>query len=177
MSRVFWSMHLHYTAILFFFSWNLKNIFLHEIWRIFPRSFDIVEHLMSLQDIKYFVQNKGESSLFFIDNIQHVMWPFLNDFILPAAWRVFVRKHLKVCYSLLQWSNIGTAIWCITCTVRFFGSLLRIFSSFPPICVCKIEVLWKVASSCAEDLKPDFLYLAEYSVKNFITRQYLVNLM
>ena len=41
-SRVFWSMHfrsmhLHYTAILFFFSEVL-----HEIWRIFPQSFDIV---------------------------------------------------------------------------------------------------------------------------------------
>ena len=37
MSRVFQSMHLHYTAILFFFSEVL-----HKIWRIFPRSFDIV---------------------------------------------------------------------------------------------------------------------------------------
>ena len=99
----------------------------------FPDRLILLSHLMSLQDIKYFVQNKGESSLFFIDNIQHVTWPFMNDFILPAAWRVFVRKHRKVCCSLLQWSNIGTAIWCRTCTVRFFGSLLRIFSSFPPI--------------------------------------------
>ena len=36
-SRVFQSMHLHYTAILLFFS-----EILHEIWRIFPQSFDIV---------------------------------------------------------------------------------------------------------------------------------------
>ena len=34
---VFRSMHLHYTAILSFFSEVL-----HKIWRIFPRSFDIV---------------------------------------------------------------------------------------------------------------------------------------
>ena len=39
-------------------------------------------------------------------------------------------------------------------------------------------VLWKVASSSAKDMKPIFfIYLAKYSVKNFITtRQYLVNL-
>ena len=122
---------------------------------------------MSLKDIKYFVQNKGESSLFFIDNIQHVTWPFLNDFILPAAWCVFVRKHRKVCCSLLQWSNIGTAIWCRTCTVRIFRSLLRIFWSFLPIWVCEIEVLWKVASSCAEDLKPNFFILSPVQREEF----------
>ena len=74
--------------------------------------------------------------------------------------------------------DVHTWIWCRICTVHFFRSLLRIFSSFPPIWVCEMKVLWKVASSRAEDLKPVFLYLAEYSVKNFITtRQYLVNLM
>ena len=105
------------------------------------------------------------------------MWPFLGAFILPAAWRVFVRKHRKVCCSLLQWSDVHTWIWCRTCTVHFFRSLLRLFLSFPPIWVCEMKALWKVASSRAEDLKPVFLYLAEYSVKNFIsTRQYLVNL-
>ena len=95
------------------------------------------------------------------------MWPFLNDFILPAAWCVFVRKHCKVCCSLLQWSNIGTAIWCRTCTVRFFRSLLRIFSSFPPIWVCKMKVLWKVASSHAKDLKPVFLILIRVQHEEF----------
>ena len=71
----------------------------------------------------------------------------------------------------------NTVVWCRTWIVRFFRSLLRLFSSFPPIWVCEMKVLWKVASSRAIDLKPVFLYLAEYSVKNFITtRQYLVNL-
>ena len=87
---------------------------------------------MSLQDIEYFVQNKWESSLFFINNIWHVMWPFLNAFILPAAWCVFVRKHWKVCCGLLQWSDRGTVtvVWCRTCTVRFFRRLSRIFFKF-----------------------------------------------
>ena len=118
-----------------------------------------------------------EKAVFFIDNIRNITWPFLSAFIFPAVWRVFVQKHRKLCSSLLQWSDIGTVVWCRTCTVRFFRSLLRLFSSFPPIWVCKMKVLWKVASSRAEDLKPVLLYLAEYSVKNFITtRQYLVNL-
>ena len=106
------------------------------------------------------------------------MWPFLSAFIFPAAWRVFVWKHRKVCCSLLWRSDVGTVVWCRTCTVRFFRSLVRLFSSFPPIWVCEIKVLWKAASSRTEDLKPVFLYLAKDSVKNFITtRQYLVNLM
>ena len=114
----------------------------------------------------------------FIDNIWHVTWPFPNDFILPATWHVFVRKHQKVCCSIHQWSDVGTSIWCRTCNVRFFRSLLRIFSCFPLIWVCKMKVLWKVASSGAEDLKTVFLYSAKYSVKNFITtRQHVVNLM
>ena len=97
-------------------------------------------------------------------------------FIFLTAWRVFVRKHRKVCCSLLQWCDNGTVVWCRTCTVRFFRSLLRLFSSFPPIWECEMKVLWKVASSRTKDLKPVLLYLVKYSVKDFITtRQYLVN--
>ena len=106
------------------------------------------------------------------------MWPFLSAFfIFLAAWRVFVQKHQKVCCSLLQWSDVGTVVWCRTCTVRFFRSLLRLFSSFPPIWVYKIKVLWKNGIFPHRRFQTCFLYLAEYSVKNFITtRQYLVNL-
>ena len=145
------SMHLHYTAILSFFSEVL-----HKIWRIFPQSFDIV--VISNVPTRYliFCTKQTRKQSHFIDNIQHVTWPFLNDFILLAAWRVFVRKHWKVCCNILQWSDIGTSIWCRTCTVRFFRSLLRLFSFFPPIWVREMKVLWKVASSCAEDLKPVF---------------------
>ena len=41
----------------------------------------------------------------------------------------------------VQWSDVE----------RFFKSLLRLFSSFPPIWVCEMKVLWKVASSRAKD--------------------------
>ena len=39
----------------------------------------------------------NEKAVFFIDNIWMVTWPFLSAFIFPAAWRIFVRKHLKRC--------------------------------------------------------------------------------
>ena len=134
------------------FARNLKNISLIiwyccNIWRPYK-----------ISNILYKTNEKAIS--FFIDNIQNVTWPFLSAFIFPAAWRVFVRKHQKVCCSLLQRSDVGTVVWCRTCNVRFFRSLLRLFSSFPPILVCEMKVLWKVASSRAEDLKPIFLYTA-----------------
>ena len=84
----------------------------------FPRSFDIV--VISDIPTRYLIFcTKWESSLFLIDNIRNVTWPFLSAFIFPAAWRVFVRKHRKVCCRLLQWSNAGTVVWCRTCTALF----------------------------------------------------------
>ena len=165
-------MHLHYTAILVFlwrsFARNLKNVspivwYCCNIWCPYK-----------LSNILYKTNEKAVS--FFIDNIRNVTWPVLSALIFSAAWRVFVRKHRKVCCSLLQWCDVGTVVWCRTCTVCFFRSLFTLFSSFPPIWVCEMKVLWKVASSRAEDLKPVFSHLVEYSVKDFITtRQYRVN--
>ena len=152
---------------------------LHEIWRTFPQSFDIV--VISDVPTRYliFCTKQTRSSLFFLSTTSGTSRDLSpSAFIFPAAWRVFVRKHRKVCCSLLQWCYVGKVVWYKTCTVRFFRSLLRLFSSFPPIWVCEMKVLWKVASSHTEDLKPVFLYLVEYSVKDFITtRQYLVNVM
>ena len=160
---------------------NTRGVFsevLHKVWRIFPWSFDTV--VTSDVPTRYliFCTKTRKRSLFLSTTsgtARDLYW--MTSFSRPQ-WRVFVRKRWKVCCSILQWSDVGAAIWCRTCTVRFFRSLLRISSSFPPILVCEMKVLWKVASFRAEDLKPVFLYLAEYSVKNFITtRQYLVNLM
>ena len=67
---------------------------------------------------------------------------FPSAFIFPAAWRVFVRKHRKVCCSLLQWCDVGAVVWRRTCTVRFFRSLLRLFSSFLPIWMCESGGGW-----------------------------------
>ena len=130
------------------FARNLKNIspiiwYCCNIWRPYK-----------ISNILYKTNEKAVS--FFIDNIRNVTWPFPGAFIFPAAWRVFVRKHRKVCCSLLQWCDVSTVVWRRTCTVHFFRSLLRLFSSFPPIWMCEMKVLWKVASSRAEDLKPVF---------------------
>ena len=163
---------LHSDTSFFFqrsFAWNLKNIS-PIVWYCCN-----IRRPNKISNILFKTNEKAVS--FFIDNIRNVTWPFLSTFIVLAAWCVFVWKHWKVCCSLLQWSDVGTVVWCRTCTVCFFRSLLRLFSSFPLIWVCEMKVLWKVASSRAEDLKPVFLYLAEYSVRNCImTRQYLVNL-
>ena len=151
---------------------------LHEIWSIFPQSFDtVVIFDVPTKYLIFCTKQTRKQSLFYRQHPEcHETFPPPSALIFPAAWRVFARKHRKVCCSLLQWCDIGTVVWCRTCTVRFFRSLLRLFSSFPPIWVCEMKVLWKVASSCAKDLKPIFLYLVEYSLKDFITtRQYLVN--
>ena len=91
---------------------NLKNIspivwYCCNIWRPYK-----------IANILYKTNEKAVS--FFIDNIRNVTWPFPSAFIFPAAWRVFVWKHRNVCCSLLQWCDVGTVVWCRTCTVRFF---------------------------------------------------------
>ena len=113
-SRDFRSMHLHYTAILVFFhrsfARNLKNIsrivwYRCNIW-----------HPYKISNIVYKTNKKTVS--FFIDNIQNVTWPFPSAFIFPAAWRVFVRTHRKMCCSILQWCDVMSAtqllLWCKT---------------------------------------------------------------
>ena len=130
----------------FFFSATL-----HEIWRIFPWSFDVVISDVLTRYLIFCIKQTRKQSLF-NNNIRNITWPFQSAFIFPAAWCIFVRKHREVCCSLLQWCDVSTVVWCRTCTVHFFRSLLRLFSSFPPIWVCKMKVLWKVASSHAEDL-------------------------
>ena len=148
-SRVFRFMHLHCTAILGFFqrsfARNLKNIspivwYCCNIWRPYK-----------ISNILYKTNEKAVSFLSTTSGTSRDLSCDALAFIFPAAWRVFIRKHWNVCCSLLQWCDVGTVVWCRTCTVRFFGSLLRLFSSFPPIWVCKMKVLWKVASSRAKD--------------------------
>ena len=141
---------------------------LHEILRIFPQSFDIV--VISDVPTRYLIfctKQTRKQSLFYRQHPErHATFPRVTSFF-SAAWRVFVRKHRKVCCSLLQWCDVGTVVWCRTCTVRFFRSVFRLFSSFPPIWVCEMKVLWKVASSCAEDLKPDFFILGRVQREGF----------
>ena len=108
------------------------------------------------------------------------MWPFPSAFIFPAAWRVFVRKHQKVCCSLLQWCNIGTVVWRRTCNVTIcmlFQEFVEIIFKFSADLGVRNESTVKSGIFPRRRFKTCFLYLAEYSMKNFITtRQYLVNL-
>ena len=132
------------------FARNLKNIspivwYCCNIWRPYK-----------VCNILYKTNEKAVS--FFIDNIRNVTWPFLSAFIVPAAWRVFVWKHRKVCCSLLQWCDVSTVVWCRTCNVHFFRSLLRLFSSFPPIWVCGSTV--KSGILPCRRFETSFLYLA-----------------
>ena len=154
-------MHLHYTAI---FGGVFSEV-LHEIWRIFPRSFDIVVISdVPTSNILYKTNEKAVSFLSTTSSTSRdISW--VPSFSQPHG--VFARKHWKVCCSLLQWSDVHTWIWCRTCTVRFFRSLLILFSSFQLIWVCKMKVLWKVASSRAEDLKPVFFILSQVQREEF----------
>ena len=76
-SRVFRSMHLHYTAILVFFSEVL-----HEIWRIFPWSFDIV--VISDVPTRYLIfctKQTRKQSLFYRQHPEyHVTFPRVPSF-------------------------------------------------------------------------------------------------
>ena len=122
---------------------------LHENCRIFPWSFDIV--VTSDIPTRY---------LIFFTNFLLTTFSMSCDFSWMPSFSqlhgVSLFGNIKMCCSLLQWSDVHTWILCRTCTVRFFWSLLRIFSSFPLFWVCEMKILLKVASSCAEDLKPVF---------------------
>ena len=144
------------------YSFSFSKV-LHEIWRIFPWLFDTV--VISNIPTRYLIfctKQTRKQSLFYRQHPErHV------TFIFPATWRVFVWKHWKVCCSLLQWSDVGTVVWCKTCTVCFFRSLLRLFSSFLPIWVCEMKVLWKMASSRTKDLKPICFILSRVQHEEF----------
>ena len=121
-SHVFRSMHLHYTAILVFFSEVL-----HEIWRIFPRSFDIV--VISDVPTRYLIfctKQTRNQSLFY-----NVTWPFPEclHFFWPRGMSLFGNTESCVVVSfsgaiLVQWSDVEHAL----CT--FSGVCLDYFQVF-----------------------------------------------
>ena len=129
------------------FAWNLKNI----SW--------IVWYCCNIQrpyKISNILYKTNEKAVSFLSTTSRTSRDFSRVHSFSRPHGVFVRKHRNVCCSLLQWWDVSTVVWRRTCTVRFFKSLLRLFSSFPPIWVREMKVLWKVASSRAEDLKPVF---------------------
>ena len=89
-SRVFRSMHLHYTAILFLLLLFFSEV-LHEIWRIFPRSFDIV--IISDVPTRYLIfctKQTRKQSLFYRQHPErHVTFPFC------VTWRSEQRHAMR----------------------------------------------------------------------------------
>ena len=171
-SHVFWSMHLHYTAILvcFFqrsFAQNLKNISLIiwyccNIWRPYK-----------ISNILYKTKKKAVSFLSTTSGMSRDL-SWMTSFSWPHGMSLF--RNIERCV-VLSFSGPTLVQHAVEhCTVRFFRSLLRIFWSFPPVWVCKIRYCEKWHLPVPKIWNP-FFYLAEYSMKNFITRQYLVNLM
>ena len=97
------------------FAQNLKNIS-PIIWYCCN-----TRHPYKISNILYKTNEKAVSFLSTTSGTSHDLSP--SAFIFLAAWHVFVQKHRKVCCSLLQWCDVGTVVWCRTCTVRFFRSL------------------------------------------------------
>ena len=125
-------MHLHYTVILGFFqrsfAWNLKNIS-PIVWYCCN-----IRRPYKISNILYKTNKKAVSFLLTTSGTScDLSW--MTSFSWPHGVSLF--RNIE--RYLLQWSHVGTAVWCRTCTVRFFGSLLRIFWSFPPIWVCEIK--------------------------------------
>ena len=129
---------LHSNTLQFFqlsFAWSLKNIS------------PIISYRCNIWCYTKY--------LIFLHLAQHVTFPeWLHS---PGRMVCLCSQTLKGVsqYSSVAWCN--TSVWCRTCTVRFLRSLLRIFSSFQPIWVFEMKVLWKVASSYVEDLKTVFI--------------------
>ena len=122
---------------------------LHEVWRIFPRSFDIVvTSYVPIRYLTFCTKQTRKQSLFLSTTSgtsRDLSW--MTSFSWPHGVSLF--GNIKRCV-------VSSAIWCRTWTVCFFRSLLRIFSSFPPISVCEMKVLWKVAHSCAKRFETHF---------------------
>ena len=129
---------------------------LHKIWRIFPRSYDVV-----ISDVPYKVANilfkTNEKAVSFLSTTSGMSRDLsrVHSFSRPHGVSLFGNIERCVVVSIsgatsVQWSDVEPAL------CAFFRSLLRLFSSFPPIWMCEMKVLWKVASSHAEDLKPVF---------------------
>ena len=162
-SHVFWSMHLHYTAILVFFqrsfARNLKNISLIvwyccNIWR--PYKISNILYKTNKKAVSFLSTTSGTSC--------DLSW--VPSFSRPHGVSLFgnIKRCVVVSFSGLTYiheSDVEHAL------CAFFRSLLRLFSSFPPIWVCEMKVLWKVASFRAEDLKPVFLILSRVQREEF----------
>ena len=161
------------------FAWNLKNISL-IVWYCCN-----IWHPYKISNILYKTNKKAVSFLLTTSGTSRYLSRD-KDAMLPGKWRyspsfsqphgVFVWKHRKVCCGLLQWSDVGTVVWFRTFTGGF-QELIKIIFKFSTNLGVQNESTVKNGIFPRWRFENCFLYLAEYSVNNFIiTRQYLVNL-
>ena len=157
---------LHSDTHFFFqqsFAWNLKNIS-PIVWYCCN-----IRRPYKISNILYKTNEKAVSFLSTTSRMSRDL-SRVHSFSRPHGVSLF--GNSKRCV-VVSFSGATSVQW----SVRFFRSLLRLFSSFPPIWVCEMKAL-KSGIFPRRRFQTCFLYLAEYSVKNFITtRQYLVNLM
>ena len=171
-SRVFRSMHLHYTTILVFFQRSfariLKNIsqivwYSCNIWR--PYKIANILYKTNEKAVSFLSTTSGTS--------RDLSW--VHSFSPPHGVSLFgnIERCVVVSFSgatSVQWSDVEPAL------CAFSGVCWDYFQVFRRFGCAK----WKYCEKWhlpAPKIWNLFLYLAEYSVKNFITtRQYLVNL-
>ena len=165
-------MHLHYTAILIFFQWsfarNLKNIspivwYCCNIWRPYK-----------IANILY---KTNEKAVFFLSTTSGTSHELsrVHSFSQPHGVSLFgnIKRCVVVSFSgatSVQWSDVEPAL----CAFSVCWDYFQVFRRFGYM---RNESTVKSGIFPYRRFETCFLYLAEYSVKNFITtRQYLVNL-
>ena len=102
----------------------------------------------------------------------------MTSFSLPHGMSLFRNIKRCVVVSFSGPTYIHTWIWCRTCTVRFFQEFIENIFKFSANLGVQNESTVKSGIFPRQRFETHFfLYLAKYSVKNFITtRQYLGNL-
>ena len=124
------------------FAWNLKNIS-PIVWYCCN-----IRRPYKISNILYKTNEKAVSFLSTTARMSRDL-SRVHSFSWPHGVSLFGNTERCV---VVSFSGATSVQW----SVRFFRSLLRLFSSFPPIWVCEMKALWKVASSHAEDFKPVF---------------------
>ena len=121
---------------------------LHKIWRIFPQSFDTV--VISDVPTRYLIfctKQTRKQSLFLsaTSGTSRDLSP--SALIFPAAWRVFVLKHWNTERCVVVFFSGTTSVQLSDVEHALYAFSGVCWDYFPPIWVCEMKVLWKVASS------------------------------
>ena len=150
---------------------------LHEIWRIFPQSFDIV--VISDVPTRYLIfctkQTRKQSLFLSTTSGTSRDLSQVHSFSRPHGVSLFgnIERCVVVSFSgamSVQWSDVEHALCA-------FSGVCEIIFKFSANLGVRNESTVKSGIFPRRRFETCFLYLAEYSMKNFITtKQYLVNL-